>query len=347
MAIRTQEQQYAFGYKAQPDANTPNTAAELFRLLKLNPDIPFPDLSTENDAAEMGKGDEFARQQYAVAWDVKGTIKKYLTSQFGMWLFSFGLGNITSANAYTSTIIPVDPTSAQGIELPYFSVLQQLRPNQSGGPAMDQLLVGCAIEEWSIDVNNRPGRQASQASVNFQGTGYFVEPSGYAMPTQSTEVLMPATAASVTINGINYVANKNLMSLQITGKNNLDVNGGYFIGSGNEIAGNAQSGEVRGRLEFTNRVYGLNFEARFTSTSVEFQALRNLTNGSATVTFNGGANDVLTVTYPKVSFASTSTGDANGIATIRVSCTVMSDPTLGPIVVSAQNSTVPGIGSAG
>ncbi|MBV8828465.1 MAG: hypothetical protein JO108_04480 [Acidobacteriaceae bacterium] len=106
--------------------------------------LSFPELATENDAAEQGKGDEFATIEYATSWTTKGTLKKYLSSQAAQWLFTFGLGSFTATNQYTSTIVPQHPQVA-GIELPYFSVLQQFRPNESGGAAMEQVIPGCAI----------------------------------------------------------------------------------------------------------------------------------------------------------------------------------------------------------
>ncbi len=344
MAIRIQEQLFGFGYKSQVAALTPNSTADLWRLSKLNTDIAFPELATENDAAEMGKGDEFATIEYETSWTTKGTMKKYLSSQFAQWLFSFGLGGITASNQYTSTIIPQDPQQV-GIELPYFSVLQQFRPSQPGGYAMDQMIIGCAIEEWSIDINSGPGRQASMATVNFIGMGKFSEPSGLTMPALTPEVLLPAASATVTINGIDYVATKNLLSLKITGKNNLNERQGFFIGSGTQNG--AGTGAVRGRLEFQNRQYGLSFVTRLRKTSDEFAKLQSLTTGSAVVTLNGGASDTLSITYPKVAYSSMTLQETDTLATLSIDCTCIKDPINGVLSVQAQNSTIAGIGSAG
>jgi hypothetical protein len=347
MAIRTQEQLFAIGYKPQTSALTPNTATQLVRLLKLNADIAFPTLSTEDDSQEMGKGDEFATQEFAVAWDARGKLNKYLTSQAAQWAYTFALGSFVASDAFTSTIVPQDPQSV-GIELPYFSVLQQFRPNQVGGAPLDQLMVGCAMDELTIDINSGPGRQASQISTSFFGTGYFIEPSGYTMPSAVAEVQLPAASAQVVINGIDYIGNANrgrLMSLRLGVKNNFDTNSGYFIGSGSEIAGQPQSGAVRGRLEFTRREYSLSFVVRMQSSSAEFTALRNLTTGTASIGLTGDANNHITVQHPAITFKSVVLGDSNNIATLSIDCTIKKDPSLGPIVVTAKNSTIQGIGT--
>lgn len=345
--IRTQNQLFGFGYKTQTAIATANPVGELLRLNKLNPDIAYPMLTKEDDAAEMGKGDEFALQEYAVAWDTKVQFRKYLTSQIAMWAYSMGLGNVTAQNANSSTIIPLDAT--QTIELPYFSVLQQMNPISST-PGVDQLLPGCALEDLQIDINNGPGRQSSQITFNVQGSGRFIEPSGYTMPGASAEVQLLAQNAAVTINGVDYVngaARGNLQSIRLGLKNNIDPNTGFFIGSGSQTAGVPTSGAIRGRHEFTNRVYSLSFTTRLVSNSAEFRAMSNLTTGSAVVTLSGGANDLMTVNHPKVSFKAVEMSNANNIAVLNITCTVFKDPALGPIVVTAKNSTVAGIGAVG
>src|SRR3954464_11501285 len=98
MAIRTQEQLFGFSKSPQTDALTPNSAGQIIRLSKLNPDIAFPNLSTEDDSAEMGKGDEWARQQFAVSWSTGGSIRKYLTSQIAQWAFNMALGSVTASD---------------------------------------------------------------------------------------------------------------------------------------------------------------------------------------------------------------------------------------------------------
>lgn len=346
MAIRTQEQLFGFSKSPQTSALTPNSAGQIIRLSKLNADLAFPNLSTEDDSAEMGKGDEWARQNFAVSWSTSGSIRKYCTSQIAQWAFNMALGSVTASDAFTTIAVPKSPVT-DGIELPYFSTLQQMRPGAVGGAPMDQLIVGAAIEEVMLDLNKGAGRQATQITVNYVGTGKFVEPSGYTMPAASTERQLQAASASVLINGVDYIASANrgnLESLRVGIKNNINADEGFFIGSGTEIDGDFQSGAVRGRLEYTNRVYSLSLVARLTKTSAEFAALRSLTRGTATVVLNGGPQDSLSIVFPSVAYKSVVLQESGAIATLGIDCTIFSDPSLGPISVAAQNSTITSLG---
>jgi hypothetical protein len=314
--------------------------------VKLNPDLAFPQLTTEDDAAEMGKGDEFARQQYAVSWETGSRINKHLTSQAASWAWCFALGGVTAVDRYSRTVVPQDP-QIDGIELPYFSVLQQFRPNQVGGAPLDQLIVGCAINELTININAGAGRQASQLTAGFVGTGKFIEPSGYTLPAQTPEVLLPNASATVSINGVDYIGNANrgrLNRITLGVRNNFDQNSGFFIGSGSQIDGAPQTGAVRGRMEFVNREYPFDFEVRLKSSSAEFAALRSLSSGTASVGIRNGPSDAMTVTYPNLGFRSVVLSDTNGIATLQITTTVKSDPALGPIIVSVQNGTLLDVG---
>jgi hypothetical protein len=346
--IRTQEQRFGFSKSPQADINTPNTAGQIIQLSKLNADIAFPTLATEDDAAEMGKSDEWATQHFATSWSTGGSIRKYLTSQIAQWAWSFGLGSVTASDSYTSVIVPRSPV-VDGIELPYFSTLQQFRPTQVGGAPLDQLIVGCAIEEIGIEINRGAGRQATQITIGYQGSGKFIEPSGYTMPAAATEKQLQAASASVVINGIDYLANAvkgNLENVRIGLKNNIDTDGGFFIGSGTQTAGDYTSGAIRGRQEYINRVYSLQITTRLSKTSAEFAALRSLTTGSASISLSGGAQDAMTVQFPKVGYSSVVLEDANNIAVLRIDCRIFKDPSLGPIIVSCKNSTIPALGMA-
>ena len=57
---RLQEVQICFGFGKQTDIATANLVAAMWRLKKLNAQLANPKLNTENDAAEYGKGHEFA-----------------------------------------------------------------------------------------------------------------------------------------------------------------------------------------------------------------------------------------------------------------------------------------------
>ena len=222
----------AFGFAKQTNIATANTVAHMWRLGKLNTSFLGPTLNTESDAAELGKGNEFATQVFKTSWDVKGQIEKYLSSGFGAWAVSFGLGTVTPGGGtpnFIYTCIPLDPVSS-GLELPYFSFVEQIRPGATA--ILDRMAIGCAIEGWNLSIASGPGRANSKLVVDIVGSGKHLVPSGIAIPAATAELLLPSSSISCEINGVDYVTNKNIVSLDVTWKNNLHVDSGFFPGSG-------------------------------------------------------------------------------------------------------------------
>ena len=67
-------------------------------------------------------------------------------------------------------------TNPTGLELPYFSFVQQIRPG--GSAVLDEILVGCAIKGWKLSIKNSPGRASAMCSVECVTTGQYTSPSG-------------------------------------------------------------------------------------------------------------------------------------------------------------------------
>ena len=93
-------------------------------------------------------------------------ISKYASSEFLAWVLAFSLGNVTVVGTgapYTYTIVPAfGATNPTGLELPYFSFVQQIRPG--GSAVLDEILVGCAIKGWKLSIKNSPGRASAMCS---------------------------------------------------------------------------------------------------------------------------------------------------------------------------------------
>jgi hypothetical protein len=247
MAARLQEIIIGLGTSKQADITTAGSG--FMRLRKLNAALANPKLNTENDAAEYGKGHEFITQVYKTSWDVPGSLEKYLSSEIAAWAMAYGLGNVQeAAGAYTCK--PLDPP-VDGIELPYFSFIEQIRPGANS--VIDRMAVGNAIESWTISVGSGPGRANSKITVEFSGSGKITEPSGVEVPAATVEHLLPSASLTLSINGTNYVSNKNIVSLEASWKNNLRLDAGFFPGSGFQTPADASSGAIRGRLEVGRR----------------------------------------------------------------------------------------------
>jgi hypothetical protein len=331
---RLQELQVCFGKQKQADIASANGSGEMWQLRKLNAQLANPKLNTENDAEEFGKGHEFAVQSFQTSWDVNGTLEKYLSAEIGAWAMAFGLGKVVQSGGgpnYTYTCTPLIPASGDAAELPYFSFVEQIRPG--AGVVLDRMAVGCVVEGWTISVGSGPGRANSKITVEFVGSGKFAEPSGISMPAATLEKLLPSASLALTINGVNYVSNKNVVSLETSWKNNVRLDGGFYPGSGFQTPGDATSGAIRGRLEFANRQGTLKFVARFENGSTELTKLKSQTTGTAVIALAYDANSSLEITWQKVSFSMAELGETDGIVMVSVECLPMWDAVNG--IVSA------------
>jgi hypothetical protein len=256
---------------------------------------------------------------------------------------AFGLGKVVKSGTtpnFTYTCTPLFPASGDAAELPYFSFVEQIRPG--AGVVVDRMAVGCVVEGWTISIGSGPGRANSKITVEFVGSGKTTEPSGITMPAATVEKLLPSASLALSINGVNYVSNKNIVSLETSWKNNVRLDGGFFPGSGFQTPGDGASGAIRGRLEFGNRQGTLRFVARFENGSTELTKLKSQTTGTAVLALTYDANNSLEITWHKVSFASAEVGETDGIVTVSVECLPMWDETNG-IVSAVAKCNVDGI----
>src|SRR5512133_1378342 len=110
---RLQEVLVCFGKGKQTDIVTAQAAAAMWRFTKLNAALANPKLATENDAEEYGKGHEFPTVTYKTAWDVNGTLEKYLSAEIGTWALAYALGKVVKSGGpnYVYTCTPLVPAS--------------------------------------------------------------------------------------------------------------------------------------------------------------------------------------------------------------------------------------------
>ena len=328
-----------WGFRKQTDIATANLTAGIWRLGKLNAELSPPRLNTEDDAEEMGKGHEFATQNFKTFWDTNGRIEKYLSSDFAAWAMAFALGKVVKSGTtpnFTYTCTPLNGVT-DGIELPYFSYIEQIRPGASD--VLDHMAVGCALEGWTLTVGSGPGRANSKLVVDFVGSGKRTTPSGITLPAATVEKLLPSAGLSCTINGVNYVTSKNLVSLEATWKNNLRLDEGFYPGSGFQTGGDATSGAIRGRLEVGTRQATLQFTARFEDGSTELTKLEAQTEGTAVIGLNYDANNDLAITFQRVVFSVVEIGNTNGLVTVQVTCKPLYHSTNGLLTAVAKCNT--------
>jgi hypothetical protein len=332
-----------FGKGKQTDIATAQAAGVMWRMNKLNAALADPKLAIEDDAAEYGKGHEFATTTFKTSWDVTGTLEKYLSAEMAAWAVCFGLGKVVKSGSanFTYTCTPLFPSAGDATELPYFSFVEQIRPG--AGVILDRQAVGCAVEGFTIAIGSGPGRANSKITVEFVGSGKVIDlATGITMPAATVENLLPSASLTLTINGVDYVTAKNLVSLETSWKNNLRVNDGFFPGSGFQTAGDATTGAIRGRLEFGNRQGTLKFVARFDASSAEYAKLKAQTTGTAVMTLTHDTNNSLQLTWQKVAFSTVTIGETDQFATVAVDCVPQYDATNG-ILTAVAKSAVDGI----
>lgn len=310
MATRIQQLVLGLGKAKQTSIST--ASASFLRFKKIDSTVTSPHPVFENDAAEIGKGNEFIANTFPSHYEVANRIEKYASSEFVTWATAFGLGNVavTGASApYTYTIVPIDPGTT--LELPYFSVVEQIA--EGGGSAIDNLYVGCAIEDFTYQFTSGPGRASSKMTVNWVGSGLLTQPSGVTVPALTVENNMLGASMTLTVNGVNYITGKRIISGSIGWKNNLNLNAGFFPGSG------LQNGlQVRGRLEIGTRVPSFQFTTRLLSTSTEYATLTAQTAGTAVLSIQHDAANITTFTFPQLAFQMVENVEADGLLAVTV-----------------------------
>ena len=158
-------------------------------------------------------------------------------------------------------------------------------------------------------------------------------------PAPTVEKLLQAASLALTINGTNYVSSKRIVSLEMTWRNNLRLDAGFFPGSGFQTPGDGSSGAIRGRLECGARVATLNFTARFEDGSDELTKLKNQTTGTATIQLTFDADNDLLLTFHQLSFKVATVNETDGLVTVAVECQPQYHPTNGLLTAVAKCNT--------
>jgi hypothetical protein len=338
------ETKIAFGMKPQADLATINTTAELWSLTKTNPALGVVNPVTEDDAQDIGKGDEFPTTVYPTNLDTAAVIEKYCSSEFMAWLFCFTTGKATKSGtapgSLTYSAVPGDPV-VNCINLPPFTYAEQIRPSPDS--VVDRALLGMVVNDWTLSLASGPGRANCRVSVNTVGTGKVTFPSGIVFPAVTPEHMLNASGAIININGIDYVANAGFISAEFRWNNNVRLASGYYPGSGQQ-----DGFAVRGRMEYGNRECTLTFVARAAKGSVEFANLMNQTEGTTMISVEGAtigagpAQHGFSLSMLRTMTSGVVNGEADGIVTVNCTVRVLK-PTSGAYITMAAATTTDGI----
>jgi len=324
-----QELLNCWSYGKQTAIGAAQTVGNMWRQTNLNtkPWAKVP--VNEDDAAEIGKGHEFATQLFKSHYNMPAyEISKYLSSEWAAFVMAFSLGNVTltgSTAPYTYVCVPaLGATNTTGLELPYFSFVQQIRPG--GSSILDEILIGCAVKSWKLAVKNSPGRASAMLSAECVTTGQYTSPSTITVPAASLLHEMNAgTISALTINGTNYLSGGSaaqFVSLDMSYDNNFRP--GFFPGSG------SQDGyQIQGRFEWGDRTLGMQLVVRVQHGSGEYAALIALTTGASTITFTRDSGNSLELQIQKQGFKVAELTNTDGIVTLSITGEQLYDPTNG------------------
>jgi hypothetical protein len=251
------------------------------------------------------KGHEFPTQLFKSHYNMPTfEISKYASSEILAWAMSFALGNVA--------------VSGTG---PYVYVIT---------PALDEMLVGCAVKGWKLSIKNSPGRASAMCSVECVTTGMYTSPSGITLPAATPHEFNAGMITALTFNGVNYLsggAAKQFVSMDASWENNFRP--GFFPGSG------SQDGyQIQGRFEWGDRTFTVQFVVRVEAGSTEYASLIALTTGTATFTMTRDADNSFTMLIPKMGFNVVELGNTDGIATLQVTGVQLYDPTNGLVTMS-------------
>lgn len=326
MPILSREMKFAWSKGPQADIDTLAAAANLVSLRLVNTQPVNPNYVGETDAGFMGAGDEFARTFYPSHVLLEYEAEFHLTSQVMALAAVFGLGvsvkSLTGPWLYTCT--PIIPASSGVIELPYLSLVQQLRD-------IDEGYIGCVVNGFRVVLGKGPGLEQSKIFVNFLGTGNLDDSTGYTLPALTIGNRLSQGGTQATINGVDYVLGKTLESLTWGWNNDIPTDQGYYVGSGEDADGFA----LQGRLEFRNRKPLLEFVVRVEPGSTELAKLKAHTTGTAVIT-QGSGDHTYTATFHQVAFQVVERQDSDGILTVAVTASPESHTSNGVLTVAAK-----------
>ena len=333
-----QETQIAFGRVRQSALHTANILANFIRVNKLNAPLMNVQLVTEDDAAWIGKGHEFAEANYASHWDVSGTMEKIASAEFLGWALAFAMGKVETDGegpTYTHTITPMDPVT-DDIALPSFSYIEAVR--QGASAVLDRMAVGCCIEEMTLEVASGAGLQNCKVTVQFAGCGMLTEPSAIVIPAATAENLLRSAGLTLSVHESDIVLNGRIISLKLTIKNNIRLDSGFHPGSGFQTALDPESGAIRGRMEHGIRQYSIEYSARFLNGSPEWTALKAQSEGTAVFALAGGSSTSAEITVERTRYKAVELTEAEGIVTANSGLLPMMHSANGLITAEVVNT---------
>ena len=310
-------------------------------------DIADHSPNMSDNAAQFGKGHEFATRNELLSWDLKFRRAFQATTSMLGWAFAFHLGKVATAAlggspaAYKHTMEYQDPNGAgyygSGRQQPVTTIVEQVTSGlvrKFPSVQVQAVEVTGQLNDWV------------RLSVDLMGSGKktdVVPVSGYTFPESGEGVLLRHASLTFTENSADISCS--IRSFRFRSEMQYAEADGYCPGSGYLADNDPTSGQVRGKLEFTRRACLLEFVVNAAHDSALHAALAASTPMEAVLEIEGatvsGANShKLTITVPKYKYRAAPIGADGDIMTYQVSTVIFYDATLAnPFEVEVVNAT--------
>lgn len=323
------------GFKKQSALHTPLVAADTLNLHRTNGDINTPNFIIDTNRDDFGKGTPFATQSFKNRIEQEFVWNARLTSENAAIAAAFVLGDVTKTSAGTGfkyTCVPLDAVT-DGVDLPTTTAVLAVR--QGASDLFDYALVGLACDEMTLSLQNGTGRDTASISTRWMGSGKYVAPSTITIPTAFSEhYLNIGTTSALTIRSQNYLTNLRFVNLNLTWRNNISGELGFYPGAGSEAGFSIKGRMLRGRPECQ-----FGFTALFENGSTELDDFLAQTEGTASIDLTGAVFDTtqnhkIEIDLHRILFRAVNFTQVENFIAVAVECEVMEHTSNGVITMA-------------
>lgn len=340
--------QWAFSHKKQSAYATANPNVDI------NQSHPFEGADfadhtplMSDNAAQYGKGHEFATRNALLSWDVRFKRTFQATTKMLGYAFAFHCGKVTTttpaAGAYQHVFEYQDPNGSghygSGRQQPVTSIVERVTSGLiRKWPSVQVMAVEVTgqINDWI------------KMSVDFIGSGKRIDGTGFTFPTSTEGELLRTASLQFEHGPSGSLADTScdVNSFRFRTEMAYDEVGGYCPGSGYQVSGDPTSGQVRNKLEFTRRAVMLEFVVRAKSDSTVLDKLEAQDDLEAVLTMEGGEigvsgqNHTFIVTIPRLNYKAAPIQTDGDVIVFAVSAIVFYDAGLAnPFEITVINDT--------
>lgn len=332
----TQNMKTAIGFNKQAALQTALSAGSLVRLAHTSGDFAFPKFISDNNRDDFGKGTPFATNTFPNRIDFDWPFNARLTSLNAAIICGFGLGTVVKTAAGSGFQYVCTPINAQTADpdMPSTSICQQL--DESSGHAIDILNAGCCVEQFGLSLKNGTGRDTSLITAQFVGSGKHAKPSSITIPSPATEHEMNlGTVTTLSVRSVNYISNKLFVDSEITYKNNIQQDLGFFPGCGSQSGYAIRGRMLRGMPDLT-----FNMTVFINKDSTELTDYLAQTEGAIQIIQAGdviGAGPEthkIQIDVPRMKFAAYDVQSVGMYTAVKTSCEVLQPNSGEPITIT-------------